>query len=85
MCGHVIEAFHRVIVIRLAFWDYVVEDLVEVVAHVRVGVFVDGQAAGCMLHEYVEKSRFRKGSGEVAENLSCYEVAATAKGLETEF
>ena len=63
MCGHVVEAFHSVIVIWLVFWDNVVEDLVEVVANVGVCVFVYCQAARGVLYEYVEQAALREGSG----------------------
>ena len=38
-----------------------------------------------MLYEYVEQSRFREGSWEVAEYLAGDEVASTAHRLEPEF
>ncbi len=45
MSRHIVESLHRVIVVGLAFRNDVVQDLVKVVAHIRVGIFVYGQAA----------------------------------------
>ena len=45
MGRHIVQALHGVEVVRLALRHYVVEDLVEVMAHVRIGVLVDGEAA----------------------------------------
>ena len=85
MCGHVVEAFHSVIVVWLVFGDDVVEDLIEIVANVGVGVFVDCQATRGVLYEYVEKADLREGSGEMAKDLAGYQMAASTEWLKAEF
>lgn len=80
MRRHIVRAFVGVEVERSIFGNKTIEDCVQVVAHVGVGIFIERECCRCVLDEEVEQSavrQFRQIIGDVGGD----EVdTATARG-----
>mgnify|MGYP006879621316 CR=1 len=56
MSWHIIGAFVGVNVIRGVLWNHCVHMAFKIGSHRMIRIFVDGQASGCVLDEYLEHS-----------------------------
>lgn len=53
--GHIIGAFIIVLVIRRIFGNGLIEKTLEIAPHGWIGIFIDGQAGGCVLDEHLQQ------------------------------
>lgn len=60
VCRHIIITLKSVLIIRLSFPDEVVEDGVEVVAHIGVGILIDTECCTGMTDKEMEQAAFRE-------------------------
>ena len=84
MGGHIVGSFHGMVVVDFVFLDQMVHDLVEVGPYIRVGILVDGECAGGMLHKQMEQSRLGQGLGQMLHYLAGNEVAPSPFGRQME-
>lgn len=82
MGGHVVESFHRVVVVGFAFAHKAVHDFAHVRAHIGVGILVDGECARGVLHKEVEQSCLWQRLRQMLHHLTRDEVASAALGRE---
>lgn len=80
MGRHIVPAFHDMFIIRLVFLDDVVHDLVQVGAHIRIGILVDGQCAGSVLDKQVEQSGLWQWLGQMFHYFTGNQVATSPLG-----
>lgn len=82
MRWHVVESFHRVVVIGFALAYEAVHDFAHVCAHIGVGILVDGECARGVLHKEVEQSCLWQRLRQMLHNFARDEVAPAALGRE---
>ena len=66
------------------FGDKTVKDSVEVMAHVRVCVLIEGEGSRSVFDEQIEQSTFGKVA-DLSHYLACHQMDATGIGAEGEF
>ena len=85
MSRHVVGTLEGVIVVGFVLFHEVVEYLLQVRPHIRIGILVDGERTGGVLHEEVKQAHCGQWLGQVFHHLACYEVASSALGREGKF
>ena len=81
MCAHVVRAFEGMDEIGGAVGNQFIEEGLEVMPYVGVGVFVEGERRRGVLQEEVEQARFGQ-RGQVPQDFVRDQVEAPAPGAQ---
>ena len=85
MGRHIIVALESVIIIRFALAHEMAIDGLHVVAHIGVGIFVDGKRTTGVFDEKVQQARLGQRVGQVSGYLFGYEMESACAGLQGKF
>lgn len=69
MGRHIVQAFHRMVVIRFVFLDQTIHNLIQIGTHIGIGIFVNGECTGDVLNKEMEKPSFGQRTGQMAQHF----------------